>query len=226
MELHEVGCIAKIQTVGHSAFHTLLYLEKGRIRLRIGDAVWEVEKREAFLLLPGVFAEMVGTEASAEGGYILFTPFADTTKDGILYPDESGRRQMRAILSNGKGDLEDLFRHLLSAPQKTEKDLAGKIRAYVRENLHTKLSVKTTAADLGITAPKLGAVCKEKFGLGFLTYVNRVRMENAKFLLQNKKLKISDITKRLGYTSVQYFSICFKKEMGMTPSDFRKYFKI
>ena len=223
MKIMKAGVLAKYETAGCTSFGTLLFAEKGKFRVRLGDAAYQVEAGEAFCILPGMPRERIGDWSSVSGGYILFEGAVPFAEGETLYPDESGKKILKSICFDGVGDAEMLFRHLHTALP--EKGLKKRIRDYVKENLHTKLSLQSAAEDLGVSPLKLSAACKEAFGCGFAAYVSRERMCSAKHLLQNKTLNISDITKRLGFTSVQYFSICFKKETGLSPSDYRKYIK-
>lgn len=51
------------------------------------------------------------------------------------------------------------------------------------------------------------------------------RIERIKELLEDDELSISEISHRLGYSSVHYLSNQFKKITGITPSEHRKIFK-
>ncbi len=56
-------------------------------------------------------------------------------------------------------------------------------------------------------------------------YLNRLRIERAKaLLLENMFLTVREIAEITGYADQLYFSKVFKKETGMTPSDFRAAF--
>jgi AraC-like DNA-binding protein len=41
-------------------------------------------------------------------------------------------------------------------------------------------------------------------------------------LLQGSELKVAEIAKRCGFSTVEYFSAAFKKEVGVSPSEFRR----
>jgi len=52
--------------------------------------------------------------------------------------------------------------------------------------------------------------------------IGELRMEQAKrLLLENRKLTISEISARTGFSSNSYFSKVFRKENGMTPNEYR-----
>lgn len=52
-------------------------------------------------------------------------------------------------------------------------------------------------------------------------YLTRVRIENAKLLLRDRKYKIYEIVEMVGYNSKQYFASLFRNHTGMTPSEYR-----
>ena len=47
-------------------------------------------------------------------------------------------------------------------------------------------------------------------------------MEKAKQLLNNKELSVKEICLEVGYNDPNYFSRLFKKQEGITPTDFRE----
>ncbi|MBQ7725428.1 MAG: helix-turn-helix transcriptional regulator [Lachnospiraceae bacterium] len=65
------------------------------------------------------------------------------------------------------------------------------------------------------------ALFKKETGTNFSAYLLNVKMENARLLLRNSNLSLSDISAELGFESQSYFSKMFKKETGLTPRDYR-----
>ncbi|WBW49539.1 AraC family transcriptional regulator [Peptoniphilus equinus] len=63
---------------------------------------------------------------------------------------------------------------------------------------------------------------KEKMGISFVDYLNGVRLENAKRMLRETKLSVLEICEKVGYQNLSYFSVSFKRIVGMTPSAYRK----
>ncbi|MBQ9251954.1 MAG: helix-turn-helix transcriptional regulator [Clostridia bacterium] len=52
-------------------------------------------------------------------------------------------------------------------------------------------------------------------------YLTRVRMTEAKRLLRQTDLKVYEISQRVGYADVRYFSQTFTKATGVLPKDYR-----
>ncbi|MBP7478721.1 MAG: response regulator, partial [Chitinophagales bacterium] len=51
-------------------------------------------------------------------------------------------------------------------------------------------------------------------------FIQKIRLEMAKTMLEKKVASISEIAYKVGFASVTYFSSSFKKEFGMSPRDF------
>lgn len=59
-------------------------------------------------------------------------------------------------------------------------------------------------------------------GASPIEYRNRIRIEHAKALLSDTFLTVSEIGSRVGYASPSYFSDAFKKEVGISPKEYRE----
>ena len=63
---------------------------------------------------------------------------------------------------------------------------------------------------------------KQVTGVAPLEYRMRIRIENAKEMLESKSLSVSEISERLGFSSPAYFSDAFKKNVGVSPKIYAK----
>ncbi|WP_371374635.1 response regulator [Sporomusa aerivorans] len=71
----------------------------------------------------------------------------------------------------------------------------------------------------------LSQLFKQQTGTNFIEYITRLRLREAKRLLQSTTLRISEIAERLGYSDLAYFTNIFKKLCRVTPSEYRKLHK-
>lgn len=60
----------------------------------------------------------------------------------------------------------------------------------------------------------------DKYGISPYKYINRRRIEAAKVMLAEDRMKISEISSSLGYSGTQHFTSSFKKATGKTPVEF------
>jgi AraC-like DNA-binding protein len=83
------------------------------------------------------------------------------------------------------------------------------------------LRAKQVAKEAGITENKVGAILKEETGMTFPEYLNFVRIEEAKRLLAETNLPVSDICYMVGFDYPQSLNRVFKKYTRLSPTEFR-----
>jgi AraC-like DNA-binding protein len=85
------------------------------------------------------------------------------------------------------------------------------------------LSLQSLSSRLGIPNHQLSKLLNENMGMNFRGYINRYRLEEAKRLLAEKSgMSILDIAYAVGFNSKSAFNSSFAKELGLSPSDYRK----
>ncbi|WP_270170736.1 response regulator [Paenibacillus sp. SYP-B4298] len=94
--------------------------------------------------------------------------------------------------------------------------------AMVEGYADSNLSVSTVARLLCITPNYLSRIFHQKTGMTCVEYLTGIRLDEAKKLLIHTSLKNYDIAEKIGYASAHYFSSLFKKNTGLTPSEFRE----
>jgi AraC-type DNA-binding domain-containing proteins len=92
---------------------------------------------------------------------------------------------------------------------------------YIKHNSHNELSLIYISKALNINPHYLCRVLKKETGKTSSELLATVRIDNAKLLLNDKKLSILDISQMTGYSSQSYFSKQFKQLVGMSPRHFR-----
>jgi two-component system response regulator YesN len=105
---------------------------------------------------------------------------------------------------------------------KKNRKLIEEIQTYIIENLGKDINLRQTAAYFSYSPNYLGHIFKEETRLNFSDYVISQRLELAKKLLQNPKLKIFEVADQVGYNNLPYFNRHFKDVYGMTPGEFRR----
>jgi len=103
------------------------------------------------------------------------------------------------------------------------KLLLEKAKDYINQNYSDDtLSLQKLADQLYISACYLSMIFKKEAGETFLKYLMRVRLEAAKELLRNTDIRTTEIAERVGYPDINYFSFFFKKNVGISPREYRK----
>ncbi|WP_310605045.1 response regulator transcription factor [Anaerosporobacter sp.] len=92
---------------------------------------------------------------------------------------------------------------------------------YIRYNYKNNLKLDTLAPMFGYNSSYLGKVFSKKVGSNFNSYVDQVRIAQAKEMLLQDNLKVYEISKNVGYKNVDYFHKKFKKYVGISPAEYR-----
>lgn len=87
------------------------------------------------------------------------------------------------------------------------------------------LKIKHLAESVYVTPSYLSRIFKEETDKTLLQYITGVRIDNAKQLLADKKLKLYHVAAMVGYVNAVYFSKVFKKETSLLPSQYRQLIK-
>ena len=89
-----------------------------------------------------------------------------------------------------------------------------------REFSDPELSISALAAECGISETLFRREFRVSFGCAPLSYLKKVRLENAKLLLATGYCSVTEAAMRCGFDSVSYFSYEFHRCTGVTPSTF------
>ena len=102
-------------------------------------------------------------------------------------------------------------------------DLVEKARDYILEHFNEcDLSVDRICSILNVTPNYFSTLFRKKTGDTFIAYLTNLRMEKAKWLLENTDEKAYMIAGMVGYDEPNYFSYVFKKAYGISPSKYRQ----
>lgn len=104
--------------------------------------------------------------------------------------------------------------------QKYHKQISA-IVGQIQTEPHFSYSVEDWAAQCNISTHRFINVFKATTGYSPLQYLTKTRMSYAKELLLFTDLGIAEISNLCGYTDQNYFTRVFKKNIGLTPSEFR-----
>lgn len=96
---------------------------------------------------------------------------------------------------------------------------------YIEHNYMDNIKLENIAPLFGYNSSYLGKIFSKKVGEGFNVFVDKVRIDHSKELLQSSTLKVYEIAEKVGYRNVDYFHTKFKKYVNMSPAEYRKQYK-
>ncbi|MBR6523671.1 MAG: helix-turn-helix transcriptional regulator [Clostridia bacterium] len=91
---------------------------------------------------------------------------------------------------------------------------------YVNKNFRENITLGELCFIFGTNKTTLCSSFKKAYGDTVIGYINRLKIKEAKKLLREGKYNFTEISAMLGFSSVHYFSRMFKKQQGVSPSDY------
>lgn len=102
-----------------------------------------------------------------------------------------------------------------------ERSFVNRLTVYIREHIDGDLSLCTLSDKLHLNPSYLSRRFKELTGRTLSETILQIRMETACRLLKTTSCRISEVASMVGYETVANFSKVFKKQMKMTPREYR-----
>ena len=93
---------------------------------------------------------------------------------------------------------------------------------WMHDNFQAPWSVAEVAKNFGMSVRSFNRRFKQATGQTPVSYLQDIRVVNARELLKNSNLTIGEVADRVGYQDVGHFSALFKQRTHTTPSEFRK----
>lgn len=97
--------------------------------------------------------------------------------------------------------------------------IAG-VHRYVYEHYNQKITLEQLCLLFGTNKTTLCDEFRAAYGDTVFNYINRLRVSKAKKLMREGKLSMTDISARVGFSSIHYFCRVFKKVVGRTPKEY------
>ena len=101
-----------------------------------------------------------------------------------------------------------------------ERVIAGVIR-YMQEHLEEEITLNVLAEKFHVSRTYISRLLKKYAGKSFLEYLTDVRFKHVEKLIADNKYKQYEIAEMVGYKDITYFSVTFKKLIGVSPSEYQ-----
>lgn len=111
--------------------------------------------------------------------------------------------------------------HEQSIQAEADSRLEDEIISFIDENCYdSELSLQSISEHFKVSCKYLSLLCKKRYGMTYLQYIQNRRIHRAAELLEKKEHSLSEIAVMCGYTNQLTFRRNFKSIMGVNPSDY------
>ena len=102
-----------------------------------------------------------------------------------------------------------------------EPPVITRAKEFIKQHQTEDISLGQVAKAVNTSTFYFCKMFKKITGINFTDYVSRTRIENAKNLLLNPNLRVSEIAYEVGFQSLTHFNRVFKKIIGQSPTEYR-----
>lgn len=226
--------IKKYQAHSHSCWEIVYQLD-GEVITHVGDKKLTLKKGNILLIPPKVIHS--GNSEHDFCDLSMLIDGIDFEKLSILH-DSRGEiitiiSIIHRLMSERQGDYTTLSESLAEAAIKMihfEMDIVSYSPSvdYIKKEIYKNLSnpnfdISMSIASVGFHKDYFRRLFKSEIGKTPSQYMTDLRITRAKQLLSDKKMfSISSISELCGFSDNLYFSTCFKKHVGISPTNYRK----
>ena len=126
-------------------------------------------------------------------------------------------------------DIKEIVKAILSEVIHVRENLTSRSESFLSEVLtiienefaNEQISLSMLAQRVNVSPAYLSTVFKQEKDMTLSQYIIEKRIKKAKEYLKTTNMSISDISANVGYYNANYFSVLFKKHVGLTPREYR-----
>jgi two-component system response regulator YesN len=130
---------------------------------------------------------------------------------------ESSLRKILALLLSFYGYQQDEeHSSLLNLRMRLQKAIS-----YIQENAYRHITLGQVAAQVDMSSSYFRHNFTKAMSISFSEYIGLLRISKARDLLIKTDMTVASIVEQIGYSNEYYFYSLFKKQMHMTPNQYR-----
>ena len=114
--------------------------------------------------------------------------------------------------------------YLASKSSSRNTKVVESIKLIIKARYREQINVEDISRTVYLSQGYANALFKKETGKSIFDFLLQYRLEKAKSLLMDSDSKVSVVSESVGYDNKSYFSLMFKKYVGISPSDFKTRF--
>ena len=216
--------------------HELALVVRGELRTTLGERVLIGRPGEVLLYPKGMVHRPVSAGGAPELLIMQWTGGEDLCRisEPEVRRDRLGRlrRQLEWILEIHpsaqpaqqlmvRALAHTVVHELARLADPGPQDLGGRIRRYIRENLHRRLTLDELAAEVGLSKFHFARTFKQATGHTPMHMLGELRVETARSLIIQTAMSLDAIAARVGLADASHLWHLFRRHLKRSPGSFR-----
>lgn len=104
-----------------------------------------------------------------------------------------------------------------------DEELLRKAMKVIEENIaNASYSVEDFVSDMNVGRTILYQKIHDIVGMSIKEFILNIRLKRSAYLLEKSDLTVAEVAYQTGFNNAKYFSVCFKKQFELSPSEFKK----
>ncbi|WNC74026.1 helix-turn-helix domain-containing protein [Thalassotalea psychrophila] len=206
---------------------TFLLAETGLLNWKAATTTWWLEKefRHRYPSVRLDIKDMITSDERVICAGALSSYFNLAIKFIEQYSDPKIANLCAKIMLVDVGQAsQEPYQTLFAIPE-VKDELVSKVLYELQTNFQHNIDLHQLACKYGVSQRTLIRRFKSELDSAPLEYLQNVRLESAKKLLESSSLSLIQIVEQVGYSDVSSFSRLFKRRLGLTPVMYRNRFK-
>lgn len=118
--------------------------------------------------------------------------------------------------------ISDSCKNIQNKREEKSTSTVEQAKDYINKNFEREISLDDVSKIVNISPYYFSKIFKEETGENFIEYLTGIRIEKAKELLLKSEYSMKEICSMCGYSDPNYFSRSFKKNVGVTPTEYKE----
>ena len=162
--------------------------------------------------------------------FVLYAEYIAYNSGGMVYefrdradylPTVMGMEELPALRKWFTDKIGEACRNVNTKASEKSLGAVEAAKSYIQNNYSRDISLDEVSQTVNISPYYFSKIFKEDVGEGFVEYLTKIRMDKAKELLTTTECSMKEICSMVGYADPNYFSRSFKKNVGVTPTEYK-----
>lgn len=231
-------------------YFELTYVDNGSLVTEVDNKKYELNKNECLIYYPAQFHTQEITSNETCSYITIIFECVGISKEKMFNKVYNCSREMVSIIEQiaKNGDIQGDIRNellitylqlflvklvqydnlkVISNPttlinQHFEDQLLEEVLTYIQSHLKEPLPIDQICNNFYISRSSLQNLFKNNLGISPKHYINEQKLSLSRVLIKKGEYTISEISNKLGFTSIHYFSRKFTKRFGVAPSEYAR----
>lgn len=234
--VEDIGVSAQTQSRRKIDRHRVYCAEKAMLKMvKLGDLNYKDALSASMSISDGVGVKAKDSLGSGKASTIVFCSIVCRAAiEGGISPDEAysvGDDYIQSAMDANTIDelsticmsmYDDFVRRVHRTRENPKfSEPIQRCCNYIEMNLNRNIHAQELADMVGYSVTYFTRRFREETGFGISDYVKAARIERAKLLLETSEDSVQEVSDKLGFTTRNYFTKCFREIAGMTPVEYR-----